>query len=86
MWTMLLIQKTLGRIQGRIEPFDHLPSMRKMTSRLQFHGKNDVTSAYLFIIISDTRQEQLASSLLDVFRKPIKEIKYLAVFQMRGRD
>ena len=43
--------------------------MWKMISRLQFHVKNDVTSAYLFIIIiSDKLQEQLASSLLDVFR------------------
>ena len=41
----------------------------RKTSVLQFHAKNDVTSADLvfFKIISDMLQMQLASSLLDVF-------------------
>ena len=50
--------------------------MRNMTSRLHI----------FFIIISDTLQEKLASRLLDVFRLAIKEIKYLALFQMWGTD
>ena len=67
---MYLIQKNLGQIQGRIEPFTRLPSMRKMTSHLRFHANNYLTSAYtFFIIISDTPQEQLVSSLPDVLNR-----------------